>query len=105
MGVARQGMRVQRRHGLSQVKHHKRAFYNILSELDRVYDKMLADDAALKLYKVIGDGGSEDAIAGPVLDYVEANSELKIGEMELYYLIQKIMAHEGLDIDEDNDDN
>ena len=105
MGLARQGKRAQVRHGLSQVKNHKRAFYSILKELDRVHSMMINDGTALKLYKSIGEGKSEEDIAGPVLDYVEANSEFKIGEMELYYLVQKIMSQEGLDLDDEDDDN
>ena len=95
MGLARQGKRATRRKKLSEVKDHKRAVYQILGELDRLYDNMINDGTVDKLQKIIRESGDEEDIAGPTLDYVDTNSDIQIGEMELYYLIQKIMSYDG----------
>ena len=94
MGLARQGKRAVRRKKLSEVKDHKRAVYRILEELDRIYDKMIDDGTVAKLQEIIRESGDEEDIAGPTLDYVDSNSDVQIGEMELYYLIQKIMSYD-----------
>ncbi len=98
MGLARQGKRAQIRKGLSEVKYHKRAIYRILNELDKIYDNMIDDGTVNKIRDKMGESKSEEVIAGDVLDYVDTNSDIQIGEMELYYLIQKIMSY-------DEDDN
>lgn len=66
MGIARQGKRHTRRQKLKEVKGHKREFFNILAELDRIIPLLEQEDV------------TEDNMEEKVAMF----SDIKVGKLE-----------------------
>lgn len=66
MGINRQGKRAERRKKLKEVKIHKREFYNILAELDRIIPLLEQD--------TVTEENLEEMVA--------LHSDIKVGKLE-----------------------